>query len=105
MLDPLLRIKRAVLSGRFGFSSKARLEMECDRLTRFDIAECILTAVAITKTIRSRSRRSTKRAERMYVIVGTNLEGVPIYTKGKFVLEAETEKYYFLISSKRSVSQ
>ena len=32
-----------------------------------------------------------------------NFEGVVIYTKGKLVSEAETETYYFLVSSKRAL--
>ena len=30
-------------------------------------------------------------------------DGLAIYTKGKFVREAELETYYFLISSKRAL--
>ena len=47
--DLLVRIKRAVLAGRYAFSDKARLEMECDGLTDLDVAEAILKAVAIFK--------------------------------------------------------
>jgi hypothetical protein len=36
------------------------------------------------------------------VVIGTTLTGVPIYTKGKFLVEEERETYYFLISSKRA---
>jgi hypothetical protein len=55
MTDVLVRIKRAVLAGRYAFSEKARLEMEADGLTEMDIAESILNAVAIYKRILSRS--------------------------------------------------
>ena len=37
-MDVLIRIKRAVLAGRYAFSEKARLEMEIDDLTELDIA-------------------------------------------------------------------
>jgi hypothetical protein len=47
MSDILVRIKRAVLSGHYAFSEKARLEMEADGLTELDIAESILNAVVI----------------------------------------------------------
>ena len=47
MEDVLVRIKRAVLAGRYAFSEKARTEM--------DVVESILNAVAIYKTLRSRS--------------------------------------------------
>ena len=55
MSDTLIRIKRAVLSGRYLFSEKARIEMEADRLTELDVAESILNAVAIYKKLRSKS--------------------------------------------------
>jgi len=35
MSDVLIRIKRAILSGNYAFSGKARLEMECDDLTEW----------------------------------------------------------------------
>ena len=53
MSDILVRIKRAVLVGRYAFSEKARLEMETDGLTELDVGESILNAVAIYKKIRS----------------------------------------------------
>jgi len=39
--DVLVRIKRAVLAGRYAFSEKARIEMEVDGLTKLDVAESI----------------------------------------------------------------
>ncbi len=36
--------------------------------------------------------------------VGTTLSGLPLYTKGKLIVDAERETYYFLISSKRAES-
>ena len=103
MSDILVRIKRAVLSGRYVFSEKARTEMAADRLTELDIAESILNAVAVYKTIRSRSPFRDQRREYLHIIQGTNLDGIVIYTKGKLVQDQETETYYFLISSKRSL--
>jgi len=49
MNDVLIRIKRAVLAGRYAFSEKARIEMEADSLTESDVAESIINAVAIYK--------------------------------------------------------
>ena len=103
MSDVLARIKRAVLGGRYAFSEKARLEMEADRLTELDVAESILNAVAIYKKLRSTSFRKQRRREYLYVIQSTNLDGLPIYTKGKLVQEVEIETYYFLVSSKRAL--
>lgn len=103
MSDVLVRIKRAVLAGRYVFSEKARLEMETDSLTELDVAESILNAVAIYKRIRSRSPFRRQDREYLYVIQSTNLDGLMIYTKGKLMREAGVETYYFLISSKKAI--
>jgi hypothetical protein len=87
----LIRIKRAVLAGRYAFSAKARLEMECDGLTELDVAESILNAVAIYKKLRSTSGFRTAR-EYLYVIQSSNLEGLAIYSKGKLVKEGGSER-------------
>jgi hypothetical protein len=102
-MDILIRIKRAVLTGRYVFSEKARVEMEADDLTELDVAESILNAVAIYKRLRSNSPSRSNRREYLYVIQSTNLDGLVIYTKGKLVQEAAIETYYFLVSSKRAV--
>ncbi len=102
MSSVLVRIKQAVLAGRFEFSRKAADEMDADNLTRLDVAESIVNAVAIYKTIRSRSPYRGRRRETLYVIQSPNLRGVPIYTKGKLVVESGVETYYFLVSSKRA---
>ena len=103
MTDVLVRIKRAVLAGRYVFSEKARLEMETDGLTELDVAESILNAVAIYKTIRSRSPFRRHRRELLYIIQSTNLDGLMVYSKGKLVHEAGSETFYFLISSKKAL--
>lgn len=103
MSDILVRIKRAVLAGRYAFSEKASLEMEVDGLTELDVIESIVNAVAIYKTIRSTSPYRDRRREYLHVIQSTNLEGVMIYTKGKLIQEAGEETYYFLVSSKKVI--
>lgn len=103
MIDVLVRIKRVVLAGHYVFSEKARLEMEADGLTELDVAESILNAVAIYKTLRSRSSYREHAKEYLYVIQSTNLDGLMICTKGKLVHEARIETYYFLVSSKKAV--
>lgn len=103
MKNILVRIKRAVLSGRYAFSEKARLEMETDGIAELDVAESILNAVAIYKRIRSRSPLHKEKKEYLYIIQSTNLEGLMIYTKGKLVRESGEETYYFLISSKKAI--
>lgn len=101
--DVLVRIKRAVLQRRIKFSKKALLEMEADRLTEMDIEEAILNAHVIYKKIRSRSPYRNNKTEYLYVLQSTNLDGMFIYTKGKFLREAGIEIFYFLISAKRSL--
>ena len=102
MSDVLVRIKRAVLAGRFEFSRKAAEEMDADDLTRLDVAESIINAVAIFKSIRSISPYRGRRRETLHIIQSTNLVGLPIYTKGKLVVLAGVETYYFLVSAKRA---
>lgn len=103
MLEVLVRIKRAILAGRYAFSEKARVEMEADCLTELDVAESIVSAVAIYKRLRSRSPLRSGRLEYLYVIQATNLEGIMIYSKGKLVREHGEEHFYFLVSSKRAL--
>ena len=102
MTDVLVRIKRAVLDGRYRFTDKADIELEADGLTERDVLESIMNAVAVYKTLRSRSPQRRRPGERLYIIQSTNLEGVVIYTKGTFRDEDGQETYYLLISSKRS---
>lgn len=101
--DLLRRIKRAVLAGNYAFSEKALLEMEADSLTEMDVAESILNAVAIYKTLRSRNPWRQHRIEYLHIIKSTNLDGLMIYTKGKLIEEAGLDRYYFLVSSKRAL--
>lgn len=77
--------------------------METDGLTELDVAESILNAVAIYKTVRSSNPRRVRVREYLHIIQSTNLSGLPIYSKGKLVKEAGEEHYYFLISSKRAL--
>ena len=84
MSDILVRIKRAVLAGNYAFSENARLEMEFDGLTELDVVESILSAVAISKVLRSTSVQRNRSGERLYVIQSTNLSGLLIYTKGNW---------------------
>jgi hypothetical protein len=79
------------------------MELDADGLTAFDAVEAIVNAVTIHKKIRSHSSLRHQRTEYLYVIQGTNLDGVFIYTKGKFIRSGDKELFYFLISAKRSV--
>jgi hypothetical protein len=103
MSDVLVRIKRAVLAGRYIFSEKALDEIEADGITELDVCESILNATAIYKTLRSTSARRSHSRERLYVIQSTNLSGLVIYTKGKLVSREGIDKYYFLLSSTKSI--
>ena len=101
--DLLVKIKRAIMSGRYRFSDKAQMEMDDDDLNEMDIIESIINAVAIYKKIRSTSPYRKTSKEYLYIIQSTNLDGIFIYTKGKFTREADEEIYYFLISAKRAI--
>jgi len=103
MSDALTRIKRAVLAGHYAFSEKARSEMDADAITARDVVESIVNAVAIYKTLRSKSPYRGRAREYLYVIQSTNLDGLAIYSKGKLVAEAGEDTYYFLISSKKAL--
>lgn len=102
MSEILVRIKRAVLDGRYEFSEKASLELEADGLTERDAVESILNAVAIYKTLRSTSPLRRHSSEKLYVIQSVNMDGLAISTKGKLTSADGPEMYYFLISSKRA---
>jgi predicted glycoside hydrolase/deacetylase ChbG (UPF0249 family) len=102
MSDILIRIKRAMLAGRYVFSEKAKDEMERDDLTDQDVIEAILNADYINKTIRSTSPYRAARKEYLHIIISENLNGLAIYTKGKIVEEAGEEHFYFLVSSKQA---
>lgn len=103
MSDVLVRIKRAVLAGRYAFSEKARVEMETDGIMERDVVESILNAVAIYKKVRSTSPVRKRSKEYLYIIQSVNLDGLAIYSKGKLVREAGKDTYYFLVSSKRAL--
>ncbi|RJP36152.1 MAG: hypothetical protein C4547_07925 [Phycisphaerales bacterium] len=90
------------MSGRYAFSLKALIEMEADGLTELDVVECIANAVAVYKRLRSTSTRRKDRKEYLYVIQGTTLTGMQVYTKGRISREAGKDVYYFLVSSKRA---
>jgi hypothetical protein len=100
--DVLVRIKRAVLAGRYGFSEKARIEMQRDAVTELDVVESVSNAVAIYKRLRSTSPFRATGVEYLYVIQATNLEGLMLYSKGKLISYAGEDHYYFFVSSKRA---
>lgn len=98
----LIRIKRAILAGRYEFCEKSRLEMEADSLLESDVLESIMNATMIYKTIRSISPWRGRRREYLHIIQSANLDGLLIYSKGKLVAESGAETYYFLVSAKRA---
>jgi len=101
-MNTLIRIKRLILARRVFFTVKAGIEMERDGLLPLYVIEAIINAPAINKTIRSTDPQTGKR-EYLYVIIGQSYNGMVIYTKGKIKKEDGEERYYILISSKRSV--
>jgi hypothetical protein len=101
-MDILVKIKRMVLTGNVLFTKKAELEMDRDSLSEELVMEAILNAPGISKVIRSK-RPSRGGKEYLYVIVGLTYDDIPVYTKGKIVKSDDRERFYVLISSKRSV--
>lgn len=77
-MDVLLRIKRLVLQGRLRITEEARDEMESDDLDALEVAESIVTAQSIAKTLRSRSPSRSHVSEKLYVIKGISYKGTPI---------------------------
>ena len=98
----LQQIKRAVFSGKIEFTEKAAMDLEHDDLVEQDVIESIVYAKGISKTMRSTSVGRQHRRERLHVIIGVNLAGTLIYSKGKFVEERGTGRYYVLVSAKRA---
>lgn len=84
MQDMLTQIERAILQDRYAFSGKAQTEMERDGFREFKVLEAILNATTIYKTLRAQSPSRKSVAERLYVIHGTNYDGLFIFTKGKW---------------------
>jgi hypothetical protein len=78
------------------------LELDRDNLNEELVCEAIINAPAISKKLRSANPTSGQQ-EYLYVIIGLTFEDIPIYTKGKIIKSDSTEKYYVLISSKKSV--
>jgi hypothetical protein len=103
MSEILVRIKRAVLRGRMRLTEKALIEMRIDGLAREDVAESIVNATSIYKTIRSTNPQRTRPREYLYVIRSQSLDGTVIYSKGKLAGPPDDEWFYLLISAKRDV--
>jgi hypothetical protein len=101
-MDIMVRIKRAVLAGRFRFTRKATEERERDHLSEQEVREAILSANSIYKSIRSVNPVAKNKRELLHIIYGTTFTGTAVYTKGKIVVEGGVETYYILISAKRS---
>jgi hypothetical protein len=102
MDEILLRIKRAVMAGRYVLTDKAATELDLDGLLESDAAESILNAQCIQKTIRSTSVLREKPREHLHVICSPNFAGALIYTKGTLRSVRGEDTYYILVSAKRS---
>ena len=101
-MDILVKIKRLVLTGNVLFTKKAEIELEQDNLNEELVCEAIINAPGISKKLKSINPISGKR-EYLYVIIGLTFDDLPIYTKGKIIKSDNSEKFYVLISSKKSV--
>jgi hypothetical protein len=103
MMDILVKIKRLVLTGNVLFTKKAELELDRDNITEDLVCEAIINAPGISKKLRSVNPESGQK-EYQYVIIGLTFDDTPIYTKGKLIKADDSEKFYVLISSKKSVN-
>jgi hypothetical protein len=104
MSDPIIRIKRLILDGRYRFTEKATLERECDSLSEKDVLESIMNAQRVYKTINSTSPHKKARREKLYVILSFTYDDILVYTKGKIDRETDgSDTFYVLVSSKRSL--
>lgn len=101
--DILIKIKRLVLSGNILFTRKAADELIRDNLSEELVFEAVLNAPGIAKCIRSK-HPATGRREYLYIIIGLTFDDIPVYTKGKIIGSTGKEKFYVLISSKKSVA-
>jgi hypothetical protein len=77
--------------------------MVADGLTETDVIAAIVSATAVHKVLRSRSPRRSRRGERLYVIMGLTLQGIPLYTKGTIRRVDGSERFFILISAKRAI--
>jgi hypothetical protein len=64
-------------------TEKALIEMHIDGLSREEVAESIINADSIYKTIRSTSIVRSNRREYLHIIRSVSLDGTLIYGKGK----------------------
>jgi len=101
-MDILVKIKRLVISGNVFFTKKAEYEIDRDGLTEDLVCEAIINAPGISKKIRSKKTQSSG-TENLYIIIGLTYDDIPIYTKGKIIKSDNKEKFYVLISSKKSL--
>ena len=101
-MDILVRIKKLVLEDFVRYTAKAVMEMDSDGLTELDVKEAIVSANSLRKVVRSTSSRRIREKEKLYIIVGVNFGGIPIYTKGTIRKGLDHKEYlYIFISSKR----
>jgi hypothetical protein len=101
MQDDLIKIKRLVISGQYIFTEKALNEMYSDGISKEDVIESILNAQFLRKK-NSKSEFKEGKKEKIYIIESYSLTGTFIYTKGVIKGLDNEQKYYLLISSKRS---
>lgn len=96
------QIKRLIIQGNYQFTLKAESELEAYGLIIEDGLESILNAENIYKVLNSTHPKSGEK-EKLYVIKSFTYDDVLIYTKGKISKVHDGERFYILISSKRSL--
>ena len=97
----LKKIRRYAYQGRVRFTFQAEVQRLEDGLSEEQVVESLIYAEYVrTKLSKSQFRRS--RRERAYIIESFTLDGVLVYTKGVFRQDDGEERFYLLISAKRS---
>jgi hypothetical protein len=97
----LKRIKRLIIQGKYIFTEKAAAERIADGLSEEDVLEAILNATFV-RSKKSRSPWRKQRREEVYIIESFTYDGILVYTKGVIRKVKEGERFYILISAKRS---
>ena len=101
-MSNLIKIKRLIIRDKYAFTAKALDEMDGDGLIEEDVLESILNAQFV-RTKKSSSRFRQSGNEKVYIIESFTYSGMLIYTKGVIRKDGDDEKFYLLISSKRSI--
>ncbi len=101
MSNILIQIKQLVLRRQIVWTAQSESQMAADDLTRDEVIESIVNARSV-KSKRSTSQYRRSPSEKVYIISGRTFGGLMIYTKGVIRHDETADKFYVMISAKRS---